>query len=118
MPEATGRARPCRPSNPYFLTKCGILLPQPMPEVIATCSVGRFSSAIAIFSVLRIKKSPQPGHQVGASLVVNCAIVAIAFLARELPRAAERGGLSYALPPFLLMVAAIAASAGVGALFR
>src|SRR3989344_9431386 len=48
-----------------------------MPETMTVLSGSTCSSASAFRSVLKIVKSPQPGHQVGCSLVLNSATVTI-----------------------------------------
>src|SRR3989344_8573480 len=51
--------------------KCGVLLPQPIPETTTVFSASMPSSAIAFLRVIKMPKSPQPGHQVGFSSFDN-----------------------------------------------
>src|SRR3989338_807659 len=55
-----------------------------MPETMTVLSVFICNSERAFFKVLNMVKSPQPGHHVGCSLVLNSATVTIAQHLRSL----------------------------------
>src|SRR3989454_3076806 len=63
IPVAKGSDLPWRVCTPYVLMKWGTFPEQPIPETITVLLGSMLISASAIWTALRMPKSPHPGHQ-------------------------------------------------------